>query len=289
MRRWLIIVALTVFAAACSTPHGSPETTVTVGTFNIEWLGDGLDDRQQRTAQDHLRIADVIIKSGADVLGLQEIENQEALDLVLRYLDDYDGFVARTDAPQNVGVVYKKDVQVDSVQIYRPLQLDRPDRLRSGLVVKCRKGAFEWVQLIVHFKSTSRYDSTSTLQDLSRSMRSGQVDAANAWADSVLGTGQQNVMIVGDLNDYPERKRLSTLTSLVTNENLVFLTAGLSSCRDRNWSLIDHVVASRSAADRLIDDSPRTENIHKYLGDREVEGVSDHCPVVARFSTLESP
>ena len=156
--------------------------------------------------RDHLLIADVIIKSGADVMGLQEIENKEALDLVLRYLDDYDGYIIEGDAPQNVGVVFKKDVVVDSVQIYTPLQLDRPDRLRPGFVVKCRKGAFEWVQLVVHFKSTSRYDSTSTLQDLSRTMRSGQARVASAWADSVIASGQPNVLIPGRPQRLPSPK-----------------------------------------------------------------------------------
>lgn len=280
-----IAVLLGLFS--CAQPQGSPETTVTIGTFNMEWLGDGVGDRKPRTDQDYLRIADIVIKSSADVLAVQEVENQQALDKVLRYLDGYRGIVSAGGNQQRVGVIYRSDVDVQVVSEYTALQLDQPQRLRPGLVVQCRKGAFDWVELIVHLKSTSRYDSTAALLDASRTIRERQAAVISSWVDSVLAAGTElDVVIAGDLNDYPGRVRNATLGPLTSSSDLRFVTKDLVSCRNRNWNVIDHVVVSLQTATRWIAGSERTENHFEYLGPEAAELVSDHCPVVVRFSTL---
>ncbi len=280
-----ILIALAV--ASCAQPQGSPETTVTIGTFNIEWLGDGEGDRKPRTDQDYLAIADIVIKSKADVLGVQEVENQAALDKILRYLDGYEGFVSTTGNKQQVGIIHRADVEVTAIGEYAPLQLDRPERLRPGLVVSCRKGAFDWVQMVVHLKSTSRYDSTKALLDASREIRRTQARVLRAWADSILDAGaEKDVLITGDINDYPQRTTNPTLEALVESERLLFLTKDLPSCRNPKWHLIDHVIASRHAAERLVAGSERVENPYAYLTEAQADRISDHCPVVVRFTTL---
>ncbi len=288
MRIHLVLVTGIAFALlSCAQPQGAPETTVTIGTFNMEWLGDGADDRKPRTDQDYLRIADIVIKSGADVLAVQEVENQAALDKVLRYLDGYRGMVSSGGNQQRVGVIYRADVDVQRVSELTALQFDQPQRLRPGLVLACRKGAFDWVQVVVHLKSTSRFDSTAALLDASRTIRERQAGVLRAWADSVLQDGTElDVVITGDLNDYPGRARNATLGPLTSSDELRFVTRDLVSCRNRNWSVIDHVVVSTQAASRLIAGSERTENHFEYLSPQVAELVSDHCPVVARFSTL---
>ena len=285
--RYLPVVVLAVVLASCAQPQGAPETTATIGTFNIEWLGDGDNDRKPRSDQDYLAIADIVIKSGADVIGVQEIENQAALDKVLRYLEGYQGFVSDGGNRQHVGVIYKTDVQVERIGDYAPLRLDRPERLRPGLVVSCRKGAFDWVQMVVHLKSTSRYDSTKALLDASRTIRRQQAEVLRAWADSVMDEGSElDVIISGDINDYPQRSRNATLDALVESDRLIFLTKDLPSSRGPKWHLIDHVIASDHAAQRLMPGSERVENPYDYLTDQQADRISDHCPVVVRFSTL---
>ena len=281
------IAAAALVLSSCAQPQGSPETTVTIGTFNIEWLGDGDQDRKQRADQDYLRLADIVIKSGADVLSIQEVENQDALNKVLRYLDGYQGFLSDGGNHQRVGVIYKADVQVTSLGDYNALQLDQPMRLRPGLAIVCSKGAFDWVQMIVHLKSTSRYDSTAALLDQARNIRREQAKVLRRWADSVLDAGEElDVVITGDLNDHPTKTRHETLGALSESDRLVFLTKDLTSCKNRKWSVIDHVVVSTQAAQRLIPGSARTENQYDYLSEAEADLVSDHCPVVVRFSSL---
>lgn len=265
----------------------SPDTTATIGTFNIEWMGDGIGDRVVRTDADHLRIADIIIKSGADVLGVQEIENERALKLILRYLDGYDGFVTEAGSQQRVGVIYRKGVQVEKVGEYRPLQLEMGDTLRPGLVVKCRKGSFDWLQMVVHLKSTSRFDSTQQMREESRMLRSRQAGVIQAWTDSVLAAGgEQDVIITGDWNDFPLRQREATLDAVTTKNTLTFLTKELKSCSNPKWYVIDHVVVSTSVMRRYHSGTERTENVRAYLDAQEVEKVSDHCPVVAQFDVI---
>ncbi|MEY3386549.1 MAG: hypothetical protein RIR53_1360 [Bacteroidota bacterium] len=283
-RAALLAPCLLLLEACHSTRSAHPDQVV-VGTFNIEWLGDGADDLKPRTEDDLRRIADVIDRSGADILGVQEIENSTALKRLLAFLPDHDGFVTELDIKQNVGVVYRKDVGVRRVETYMPLTMGI-DRMRAGLVVSCRKGAFDWLMMVVHLKSTSRADSTDELRDESRRIRGKQAAALRSWADSVVRTGPENdVLIVGDLNDFPGRRENATLKPLLGSTELTFLTGTLKSCRNPNWYVIDHVLASRSAMSRIVVGSERVDDMKTFLSDREASTVSDHCPVTVRFST----
>jgi endonuclease/exonuclease/phosphatase family metal-dependent hydrolase len=272
---------------SCQSSRVTYADQVVVGTFNIEWLGDGLEDMKPRTEDDCRRIADVIDRSGADVLGVQEIENSASLKRVLAFLPDHDGFVTELDIKQNVGVVFRKGLEVKKLGTYTPLTLEIP-RMRAGLVVSCRKGAFDWIMMIVHLKSTSRADSTDQLRDESRRIRGKQAAMLRSWADSVVKTSQENdVMIVGDLNDFTGRRVNATLTPLLGSTEMTFLTGTLKSCRNPNWYVIDHVLASRSAMNRLVVGSERVDDMRSYLEEREAARVSDHCPVTVRFSTID--
>ena len=282
----LTIALTTLIIVACQSPQGSPDTTVTVGTFNIEWLGDGLDDKKPRTDQECLLIADVIARSGADVLGVQEIENEGALRRVLRYLQSYDGFVVDAGIKQNVGVIYRRGVDVSKSGVFEPLALGRSG-MRPGLVLNCKKGAFDWTMMVVHLKSTSRYDSTNQMRDESRVMRSRQIEILRSWSDSLIARGpEKDIMIVGDFNDFTSRRQQATLTALLESDNMAFLTGLLKSCKNEQWTTIDQVVVSKSARDRMIKGSERVEDIRSFLKDNMADAVSDHCPVLVRFSTI---
>lgn len=285
---WAMLSGLcaAVVIQGCSSSKGTTDTSAVIGTFNIEWLGDGTGDRKTRTDHDYLLIADIIVKSEADVLGVQEIENEKALKNVLRYLDDYDGFVSQGGGQQRVGVIYKKSVHVRRIAEYEPLTLGRPERLRPGLVVSCRKGKFDWIQMIVHLKSTSRYDSTTEMVEESRQVRTKQAEVIRAWVDSVTSGPEKDVIITGDLNDYPQRQLNPTITALSNAPNLLFLTRNLKSCANKSWNVIDHIVASVTASQRYRSGSEYVENIHDYLSETDAEKISDHCPVLARFEIL---
>ena len=270
---------------ACQTPQGAPDTTVTIGTFNIEWLGDGASDTKPRTDQECLLIADVISRTGADVLGVQEVENDVALRRVTRYLDGYKGYLTDAGIKQNVGLIVRNGVDVQQLGTYDALTLGRRG-LRPGYVVRCTKGSFDWVMMVVHLKSTSRYDSTNQLRDESRQIRTEQVALLKRWSDSVIAAGnERDVIIVGDFNDFTSRRQNATLTPLLESQSVQSLTGALKSCKNDNWTTIDHVVVSSSAHQRVMKGSERMENIRAFLQPQMADAVSDHCPVVVRFST----
>lgn len=280
----LLIVATASVLFSCASPQGLHDT-VTVGTFNMEWLGDGQGDNKSRNDGDYLKIADVILKTEADVLGIQEVENDQALRKVLRYMEGYDGFVANGGSAQNVGVIFRKGMTVENKGLYMPLAIN-PSRNRPGLVLACRKGDFDWLMMVVHLKSTSRYDSTNALREESRVVRAQQADVLRAWVDSTLRSGKEaDVLIVGDMNDFPARRQQPTLTALTDDSNVTFITSQLKSCKNQNWFVIDHVVASTSAMKRYIKGSERLENFRAFLDAADADIVSDHCPVMVRFST----
>lgn len=276
---------LYTLVVACQTPQGAPDTTVTIGTFNIEWLGDGASDTKPRTDQECLLIADVISRTGADVLGVQEVENDVALRRVTRYLDGYKGYLTDAGIKQNVGLIVRNGVDVQQLGTYDALTLGRRG-LRPGYVVRCTKGSFDWVMMVVHLKSTSRHDSTNQLRDESRQIRTEQVALLKRWSDSVIAAGKErDVIIVGDFNDFTSRRQNATLTPLLESQSMQFLTGALKSCKNDNWTTIDHVVVSSSAHQRVMKGSERMENTRAFLQPQMADAVSDHCPVIVRFST----
>lgn len=283
----VLLAPLALALTGCHSSRVAYPDQVTVGTFNIEWLGDGVEDMKSRTDDDYRRVADVIDRTGADVLGLQEIENTVALERVLHHLPDYAGFVADAGIKQNVGVIYRKGLVVRQRGLYTPLTVGM-DRLRPGLVLSCRKADFDWIMMVVHLKSTSRADSTDELRDESRRLRGKQAAMLRSWADSVVrADAEKEILIVGDLNDFPGRRDNATLGPLLASKEMTFLTGALRSCRNPNWYVIDHVIASRSAQQRFVAGSESVNDMRSYLDSREISGVSDHCPVTVRFSTAE--
>ncbi|MCU0329497.1 MAG: endonuclease/exonuclease/phosphatase family protein [Candidatus Kapabacteria bacterium] len=285
---WCSLYAFGLYLlTSCSGTHPGQHDTVNIATFNVEWLGDGNQDRKPRGDADYLAIADLMIKTDADVLALQEIENEAALRKVLRYMPDYTGLVLAGAGQQNTAVVWKQNaVAISSLGPWTGLEVD-PGRSRPGFVLSCKKGSFDWIMMVVHLKSTSRFDSTNTLRERSREVRAEQAKRLVAWSDSVQRAGkEQDVIIAGDFNDFPGRKQNATLTALVESSSLHFLTASVRSCRDPKLTAIDHIVASSSARARFVVGSERIDNFRDFLDAQTSEQVSDHCPVVVTFTTI---
>jgi len=282
MMRWLklCIVAL-LFGCTARTP--TPTAVLTVATFNLEWLGDGINDRKERTEQDLQRMAEVITELNADLIGIQEVENPQALRRLLRYLPGYEGAVGALGRQQNVGLLYRRTVQVQLLGEYTPLIVE-PGRTRPGFVAYCRAGNFDFYVMVVHLKSSSRYDSTEELQQRARELRQRQAEQLARWVDSLLHAGpEQDVLLIGDFNDTPKRKRYPTLQALVEHPSLHFLTADLRSCRYERAYTIDHIVVTTSALQRYKSGSAFVANFYARFPFTVAEQISDHCPVVAQF------
>ncbi len=279
-----VLICLFTITLSCSSDIEDNSDFITIGTFNIAWLGDGINDINQREDNDYKNIADIIKNSGADIIGLEEIENEEALSKITEYLDDYSYFVGNESGDQNPAILYKNNIQLKQLKYIYELEV-QPDKTKPGLLFEVKKGHFDWLMMVLHFKSTSRYDSTDELQKLSRELRAKQSFALNHWIDSTLSIStEKDLIIVGDFNDYPSRKTNPTLTNLVGNKNIEFLTSDMKSCKYDYLNSIDHILVSPSVKQRYLSNSVRMYNFFNALTSYEAEKVSDHCPVLATFN-----
>ncbi|MBX3042854.1 MAG: endonuclease/exonuclease/phosphatase family protein [Candidatus Kapabacteria bacterium] len=282
----ILIIIFFIGLASCSKVSFDKNQTVVVGTFNIEWLGDGVGDRLMRNERDYQRLASVIINTGADILGLQEIENEDALKRVMKYLPDYKYIMGSTGYIQNPAIVFKKEVKVEFIENYEPLAVVK-NKTRAGLVISAKKGNFDWIMMVVHLKSTSRYDSTQEMRFASYDMRKQQAEVLRNWADSIVNNStEQDIIIVGDFNDNPIRPKSKNMVPLVDDGQFIFLTQDNKSCVNPNWDLIDHIVVNQSAATRYYANSQFIYNIQYAYTKSEIEKISDHCPVVVAFDII---
>lgn len=281
----IFIIFLMNFFVSCSNEENTENSEfLTLGTFNVEWLGDGVNDINPRTENDYKNMADIISNLKSDIIGLEEVENIEAIQKLSKYLDDYDYFIGRESGDQNPALLFKKNINVQFIKYIYEIEIE-PGKTKPGILFQIKKGNFDWLMIVVHLKSTSRYDSTEQLQQLSKELRRKQAIALSNWVDSVLSVSKEkDLIIVGDFNDYPTRKTEATLTALVENPNLEFLSAGLKSCKYDYLNSIDHIIVSKSSKDRYLANSIRMYNFFDSLPSEQAEKISDHCPVLATFN-----
>jgi endonuclease/exonuclease/phosphatase family metal-dependent hydrolase len=282
------IFCLLAFLIGCSNGDfpevsKSPSKNLTVATFNVEWLGDMVNDRVDRIPEDYKLIADIIIKSDADIIALQEIENENALKLLTKHLTGFKYYIGKQGGKQNLGLLYKKDLKIKINGEYTPLIVEE-GRTRPGLVFECKAANFDFIGMVVHYKSSSRYDDTKEKVQKSRELRAKQIEKTHIWADSILrNTKEQDIIILGDFNDTPVRKKDNLLAIFKYDTNFIFLTENLKSCKYPTFYSIDHILVSSSANKRYINNSLRSLDFHSILTDEEAKKISDHCPVSAMF------
>ncbi len=286
MKNYVLIIIVSLWISSCNNYKVEyDENAITVASFNLEWFGDGIKDRNERSDYDCRRIAELIVDTGADIIGLQEIENKQAMERLMKFLPGYKYMLGETGYIQNPAILYRDTVKVEFVENYQPMVVKK-DRTRAGLVVKAKKGNFDFLIMVVHFKSTSRYDSTEQMKIESYELRKLQAKVIRNWADSVYSnTNEKDIIIVGDFNDNPKRES-KVLSPITFGGEYLFLTDNLGSCKNPNWDNIDHIVINRSTFKRFVQGSVMMYNSHAKYEDYEVEKISDHCPVLSKFNII---
>ena len=282
---YLIIVIISLPLTNCyKSVTQTDSEAITLGTFNLSWLGDGIGDNNPRTESDYQRIADIISQLKPDIMALEEVENDAAMLRLTKYLNGYSFIVAKTGYEQNVAVLYNNELNIKNLGDFNDIKIESGNR--GGMILQLKKGNFDFVMLVVHLKSTSRYDSTDELKAHSRKIRLQQAQIITHWADSMLTYGKEkDIIIAGDFNDSPKKTSQPTLTSLANDANLKFLTEDLKSCKFTYLDGIDHVVVSKNCLGRYIENSIRIFDIFSAYPTNEVNKISDHCPVIVKFET----
>jgi len=279
----LLLISLLLISCNEKISTSTNNEYLIIGTFNIEWLGDGIEDNKPRTVEDIKKIADIISSSGMEIIAVQEIENEDALQKIVSQMSNFKFKVANQSGKQKLGIIYKDYITVNEIGEYEPLSLE--GKTRSGYIVEIQKNDYKLLMLNVHLKATSRFDSTEQLRIESRMMRHAQAEIISNWADSVINiAGKKELTVLGDFNCYPTKVNNRTLVPIIENENLHFLTSELRSCKNPlYWFLIDHIVVSTETLKRYSPNSVFIYDFHSMFSEEEAERISDHCPVTVEF------
>ena len=295
---WVVLCIPTVTVAqGQDTPH-----PLTVATYNVENMLDTFDDPHSfdeavpaKPRKKIKQVAAVIRQLNADVLALQEVENQGVLRTMVReFLDDM-GYryiaVQPTNSRHGINMAVISRRPIVSITSHRLLELKvsglpNPRRFARDLLrVRMMPSNAHHKMLdlyIVHFKS--KHHSENDPQ--SAKWRLAEAAASKAIIhDALMADLTAWVLLAGDFNDTPDSPTLLRLTHHAHSEQptLVDLHAHLppkqriTYLRPPHRSTIDYILASPALVQRVAPNSARV------LTDIQSLDGSDHAPIAVTF------
>lgn len=290
---FVLIVLLLIGASWFLRDRPTQATTegLEIGTWNLAWFADGNantcqnEERFKRSDQDIQELAAFIDSMGLEVLALQEIENQAALNRLLDHLPagKYQGILGSKPTCQSVGILYQPAVvQVNFDSEIMALASSRG--LRPGLVVRGQMTSteFDFLVVNVHLKAFDDPDSVNT--------RSNQLTALNGWLKQTLNdpTKDHDIILLGDFNeDFLTDPGFFQVLSQGLDQQLLTKELVSTTCSPQEKMYvdpIDHIIVSGGAKDRFAG-TVVMENVFEFPS--ILKGVrdrfSDHCPMWAKF------
>lgn len=259
----------------------SSHNNISVGTFNLEWLGDGIDDINFRNESDYSHIREVIKTLNVDILALQEVENKFAVQKIVD-TNKYNIIISTYPEKQKTALIINKDIEILDQTELSSISLGN-NGLRPGLVAYCKYNGIDFFVGSFHLKSTSRYDDTPEKKLRSYEMRKEQSE--KLLEDVRKLESQKNdkdFILLGDFNDNPTKKNSNI--SALENDEFDFLTSGLNSCKFPIWKSIDHIIVTKELEKRVISSSLFMMDVNKMYTESSVKKISDHCPVIVSFN-----
>lgn len=267
-------ISLTILL--CNSLVFSNELNIRIGTFNIEWLGDGYKDTLIRSSKDYMAIAHIIHSIDCDVLALQEIENQNALNSILNFVKSkYDFFLDSTSLnPLKVVILYKKTFQkIDAQYIHfskKTLKFERP-----ALYVKLIKNNKEFEFISLHLKSSSGKNKKDTkYKENSSKIRKQQAEELTTWMKK---HSKRHSILMGDFNEEYDKGEI--LKAFEKEFNSKVITKNLISCANRKWKMIDHIILPEHLAKDFKPERVQLFNHNLLSSAKNAPKISDHCLV----------
>ena len=254
---------------SCLVGKDGKEKTATIGSFNIEWLG-----QKKRSPEDYKKIAKVIKDSDAALLGVQEIADIDGLKQVMKHLPEH-GYILGKSGNQMVGMIFDKNrVKYDakSIQVLDDVTLGNP-HMRPPLSVDVKVDNFDFNFTVMHLKAG--------FKDRSINIRNQQADKVNQWIQQrQQNAPDKDMIIVGDYNDFNNSPTLQRIdrgnaVDFATDEAKKGFYTNI-----RYRSVIDHAAMSNTkggAGEEYVKGSIRTIDENQY--DNYKHSVSDHKPI----------
>ena len=298
------IISLLLLGAAFGSTHAySQQTISTVGsnnlfevaTWNIEWFG-STSEAPSNDALQRSNARKVILESGIDLWGVQEISSTSAFETLIDDLGaNYEGQLASNSGTQRVGFIYNTDVirvrqirhileSSESDFAFRPpLQMEADVMLPDTTVIV--------TFIVLHMKARADLDSYEKRVSASTRLKN-HIDFSSL--------SSKPVVVLGDFNDELTRSIFAARPTPYNNfledsEKYRFLSYSLEMAGEGSFcsgsicsstsSMIDHILVT----DELFAEVDATETAGVLEEAADVisqygSSTSDHLPVYARFS-----
>ena len=292
-QRWWCALAVALLAAPVSLA-GQPPTRITVATWNIAWLGDGIRDGvlrgNQRGGQylrreaDFERLRGIVARladHGVEVVGLQEVENAAAVRRIFP-TSDWDLFLStRATDPewsQRTAIVVRRGAGW-RVQRHPDVREWSPQgRDRHGVDLTLTRGEQRVRVLTIHFQSGCNNEPLHSGKPQCGFLRM-QLAVLKGWLFERLGEEIPTV-VAGDWNRVLSRPGDEAAEELPGGPVILPPVGSSPACWDGFFDhYVDHIVAfaprgrkvSRKRFEEVLYRAPRSAR----------DRLSDHCPLVA--------
>lgn len=252
----------------------SQEKQIRIGTFNIEWLGDGNKDTIRRNENDYLAIAKIIETINCDVLALQEIENVDALRKVMNNVKrKYNYSIdSTTENSLKVAIIYDKSFQKIDEQFIH-FSIKEMTFKRPALYLKLKKKEKEFEFITLHLKSTSKKKQDKKQNIVSpKEIRTKQANELINWMKKYQ---KNHAILLGDFNE--EYEKGTILKQFENTFNSVVISKNMISCANSNWKMIDHIILPEHFRKTYKVERLQNYNHRIMYSTTNAPKISDHC------------
>jgi len=269
------LFSIAAFMLVTSTAVAAGGDRLVIATWNIQELGDGIgSDRRVRGPDDYERLRRYADMLNADVIAIQEIENEAAAQRVFdptRYeivLEHAEGssFNIRTGFALKRGLTFVHHPDYETIGL---------KDLRDGTDIAISIGSSSVRMLSVHLKAGCIQKSLGSA-DAACSKLSRQIEPLKEWIDARRSENTPFV-ILGDFNRRLGQGGDDFLMSL--GDSLTPITGGKpQSCPGHAGKLhIDNMLLDRRAQE--LWDGKFDEIVFSPEDSAFLPGLSDHCPI----------
>jgi endonuclease/exonuclease/phosphatase family metal-dependent hydrolase len=297
-KAWIFIVMLCLWLNSGSVsgqvPKIGTDTTLDIGTWNIEWFGDSLNGPSNEVTQ-LKNVTEVIQGMNLDVLGLCEISNAGYWAKLQSNLPDYGAVLTNYSQTQKTGLLYRKSMfrLLYSKSILLAFDYEfASGRFPLEVALETQWGSkkdtmYIWV---MHLKANTG-STSEKLTSYNRRAKAAEelknyLDPKKRWKGVVLGDWND------DLDVSIVSGKASPFVDWRNDTNYVFPSYRLSLAKQKSTAsyseMIDHMCVTTSMKSNWL-----LNQSGVMVGDAYVPSyrfnTSDHYPVWARFSMEWKP
>ena len=297
-KSWVFIVVLCLWLncglVSGQVPKIGTDTTLDIGTWNIEWFGDSLNGPSNEVTQ-LKNVTEVIQAMNLDLLGLCEISNAGYWAKLQSNLPDYGAVLTNYSQTQKTGLLYRKSMfrLLYSKSILLAFDYEfASGRFPLEVALETQWGSkkdtmYIWV---MHLKANTG-STSEKLTSYNRRAKAAEelknyLDPKKRWKGVVLGDWND------DLDVSIVSGKASPFVDWRNDTNYVFPSYRLSLAKQKSTAsyseMIDHMCVTTSMKSNWL-----LNQSGVMVGDAYVPSyrfnTSDHYPVWARFSMEWKP